>query len=143
MPARWLLGLVLVGALGCGGGPKLAPVSGTVTMDGSPLVGATVSFLPVSDPAALESPLGSTGKTNEKGEYALETLKQQKGALAGKHQVSITRLDPQIGQGDERPPRGGWPTKDMIPARYNEKTELTFDVPPSGTTKADFQLKSR
>ncbi len=33
--------------------------------------------------------------------------------------------------------------KALVPARYNAETELTFSVPPSGTTKADFDLTAK
>jgi hypothetical protein len=32
--------------------------------------------------------------------------------------------------------------KDKVPQRYNTGTELTFDVPPSGTDQANFDLRS-
>ena len=38
--------LVLLCALGCGGGPKRVPVSGTVTLDGEPLNGGVLHFYP-------------------------------------------------------------------------------------------------
>jgi hypothetical protein len=136
------LGFVLI--LGCSSGTKLAPVSGTVTLNGKPLAGASVNFEPQSsgEKKSLEAPLNSTGKTNDKGEYSLETIKGQKGAVVGKHKVYISLLKTQVGDGDARVPRGGWPTKDMVPIRYNEKSELTIDVPSGGTDKANFELKS-
>jgi hypothetical protein len=54
--------------------------------------------------------------------------------------VIISALEPHIGEGDARPPRGGWPLADSVPKRYNADTTLTFDVPPGGTDKADFAL---
>src|SRR5690606_492951 len=35
------------------------------------------------------------------------------------------------------------PQREMLPDRYNSKTELTITVPPEGTMSADFQLESR
>lgn len=40
-----IFAVVLV-AVGCGGGPERAPVSGTVKLDGKPLTTATVIFVP-------------------------------------------------------------------------------------------------
>jgi hypothetical protein len=31
---------------------------------------------------------------------------------------------------------------DPIPVEWNENSELTFDVPPGGTDRADFKLES-
>jgi len=138
-----LLGLTFLLILGCGTSTKLAPVSGTVTMNSKPLAGASVNFEPQSgDKKSLEAPLNSTGKTNEKGEYSLETIKGQPGAVVGKHKVYISLYKVQPGDGDQRMPRGGWPQKDLVPLRYNEKSELTFEVPSGGTDKANFDLKS-
>ena len=32
--------------------------------------------------------------------------------------------------------------ENVVPARYNDRTELTADVPPGGTTALSFELKS-
>ena len=141
MWVRWLFSSALLFAIGCGEG-RLAPVSGKVTLNGQPLVGATVGFEPLVERQGIEAPLSSTGKTNDKGEYTLETLKGQKGALVGLHKVAISLLQAQVGEGDARPPRSGWPVKDKVPARYNAKSELKIDVPAGGTDKADFDLKA-
>jgi hypothetical protein len=142
MRARLLLGLALVAALGCGG-KGFAPVSGTVTLDGKALAGATVSFQPIAPAGSVEAGPGSVGKTNDKGEYTLTGDRGQKGAIAGKHRVTITCLQQQVGDGDARPPRGGWPLADKVPARYNTNSQETFDVPSGGTDKANFALTSK
>jgi hypothetical protein len=141
MRARWLLGLAVVLAAGCGS-KRFAPVSGTVTMDGQPLVGATVTFSPVPPEGSTEAGDSSLGKTNEKGEYTLKSVKKS-GAQVGKHRVSISLVAQQVGDGDSRPPRGGWPMADKVPKKYNENSELTYDVPAGGTDKANWDLKSR
>jgi hypothetical protein len=33
--------------------------------------------------------------------------------------------------------------KDKVPEKYNQKTELVYDVPLGGTDEANFDLKSR
>jgi hypothetical protein len=140
MRTRLLLGFTLVLAIGCGGAKKFVPVSGKVTLNGNPLPQATVSFQPIAAPGAIEAGEGSTGKTNDKGEFTLSSSTGKNGAIMGDHRVSISALDPKVGECDERPPRGGWPKADKVPARYNAKSELTFAVPSSGTNKADFDL---
>jgi hypothetical protein len=140
MRARLLLGVTLLVALGCG--RKFVPVSGKVTLDGKALAGATVSFQPIASEGSSEAGIGSQGKTNDKGEFTLTTSTGKTGAVPGKHRVRITSLSQQVGEGDSRPPRGGWPLKDRVPERFNEKTTLTIEVPAGGTDKADFDLKS-
>jgi hypothetical protein len=141
MRARLLFGFAVVLGVGCGG-PKFAEVSGKVTLNGEPLANATVSFQPIAKRGSIEAGEGSTGKTNEKGKFILKSSTGKSGAQVGEHQVSISALDPKIGERDERPPRGGWPLVDKVPSRYNAKSELTFHVPRGGTTKADFELTS-
>jgi hypothetical protein len=141
MRARSLLGLAALFALGCGSG-KRAPVSGTVTLNGAPLAGATVTFQPIAPKGSIQAGDSSLGKTDESGKFTLRTTKGRNGALVGKHRVSISLLNPQVGDSDARPPRGGWPLADKVPPQYNAKSDLTFDVPPGGTDKADFPLKS-
>jgi len=142
MRARLLLGLVLLLALGCGTGRKIVPVSGTVTFNGKPLAGATVSFQPIAPPGTVEAGPGSQAKTNDNGEFTLKLSTGENGAVVGKHRIIISLLNEQIGDGDARPPRGGWPLADRVPKRYNSESQETFDVPAAGTTKADFTLTS-
>jgi hypothetical protein len=139
MRARLLLGFALMLGPGCGSG-KFAPVSGTVTMNGKPLAGATVIFSPIAKEGSIDAGPGSSGKTNEKGEYTLTSDTGRTGAVVGKHRVSVSLMGPSTGTGDERR-RPGTPVN-QVPVRYNGKTELTYEVPAGGTGKADFTLKS-
>jgi hypothetical protein len=69
-PRRSSLGLALLGCVaiviiaivaGCGkAGPKLAPVSGTITLDGAPLTDAVVSFVSASGYVS-SAPLDANG----------------------------------------------------------------------------------
>src|SRR4051794_10614674 len=99
MRARLALGLVLALALGCRG-KGFVPVSGKVTLNGQPLVGATVGFQPVAPEGATEAAPGSAGKTDEKGEYTLTASTGQNGAWVGRHRVIISLLSPKIGEDD-------------------------------------------
>lgn len=113
---------------GCGGGAS--SVSGVVTLDGKPVEGATVTFNPVGG-GGLGS---STGKTGPDGRYTLRTVAADKpGAAPGNHKVSIS-----LTRSDAKNPDGA--VTDVIPAKYNTKSDLTFDVPSGGTDKADFAL---
>jgi len=124
-------GLACVGAAGCGGGgPELAPVEGTVTLDGTPLPAATVVF----QPQGLGSP--SSGITDEEGHYELLYAVNRQGAMIGRHTVRITTYAQ--GRADEN----GEPTftPERVPPRYNSQTELTREVEPGGNT-FDFLLE--
>jgi hypothetical protein len=114
----------------------LASVSGTVTLDGKPIPNATVNFNPVDGKDAARA---STGTTDANGRYSLRVvMTKEAGAVVGKHRVSIGTLKTD----DKDPPARAPLPKDPIPERYNVRTELTFDVPSGGTSKADFALTS-
>jgi hypothetical protein len=142
MRQRLLLGLAFVFASGCGSS-KFVPVSGRVTLNGQPLANATVAFQPVGEGQTVEMGPGSSGKTNENGEYTLTTATGKKGAVVGKHRVLISTVETNSEE-EQRPQRGKRPAPDKIPRRYRigEKDELSFVVPPAGTDKADFALTS-
>jgi hypothetical protein len=139
----WVFGTLFFCAIGCGG-PSFVPVSGTVTLDDKPLPNATVGFYPLGAKPGAPS-LNSSGKTNDKGEFTLSAaLSNNKGAVVGKHRVSITLEPDLIGTSDlpaNKLPKGGKPPK--MPAKYQgEGSELTCDVPSGGKSDANFSLKS-
>jgi len=126
--------------VGCGGsGGKVAPVTGTVTLDGKPLANALVAFQPMATPGKPNAGMGSTGITDANGKYTLKTVDTDRsGAVVAKHSVMIT-MKPESSDLDvPRPPQ-----KALLPAKYNHQSELQFDVQPGGTDAANFDLKSR
>ena len=93
-----LLSCLLVGTLaGCGGGgpevPDTAPAGGTVTLDGAPVEGATVTFIPdARDDGAIKNAYGTT---DANGKFTLSTPvsgTKTDGAVLGRHQVTITKI---------------------------------------------------
>ncbi len=69
--------------------PELARVTGTVTIDGEPVAGATLTFQP--DPDADPPPKGSAsiGRTDNEGRYELTYVRDIEGAVIGQHKVLI------------------------------------------------------
>jgi hypothetical protein len=134
VPARVAaLAVALAVLSGCGGGTTT--VSGVVTLDGNPVEGATVLFTPESGDGGGVG--GSSGKTDAQGRYTLRTVADDRaGAARGKHKVTIS-----LSKSDPKSPEGA--VTDLIPAKYNTKSELTFDVPSGGTDKADFVLTTK
>ena len=123
------LGTIVVTSLlllvvGCGKGdrPDLAPVSGTVTLDGQPLAGAAVVFRP-------QQGRTSRGYTNQHGQYELIYLRDIKGAKPGKNTVTITTAT------EESP-------QEAVPAKYNTQTELCADV-QDDSNAINFELSSQ
>jgi hypothetical protein len=131
----WLL-VVLVLLAGCGNkeGP-FAPVSGVVLLNGKPLADASVSFTPVVTEQTAYGP-GSHAITDAQGRFTLKVSSANRtGALVGKHTVRIS-----LGDAPKGDPGGAHLTKELLPPRYNSKSELTFEVLPDGTQEAKFEL---
>jgi len=120
-----LLSLLGAWIAGCSQGdrPELAEATGTITLDGKPLAGATVLFRP------SEGGRPSRGFTDDSGRYELTYIRDIKGAQLGSHQVIITTATEQ--QPEER-----------LPGRYNQATTLTAEV-QAGSGSHDFELSSR
>lgn len=118
-----LLPLIGMTFMGCGNGdrPPLGNVSGTVTMDGEPLVGVIVTFKPTNGRPAV-------GVTDATGKYQLEYSRGVKGTKVGSNTVGFS-----------------WPIgvagSHEIPARYSGKSDLEQEV-ESGCNSFDFDLES-
>ncbi len=139
MLRRHVLGFVFVSSLlvGCGA-PKVVPVSGRVTLDGKPLPNASVEFLPLVDGIKTVAP-GSVGETGPDGTYSLYVAGTgERGAVVGHHPVAIYVREVDVpAQKDSFPARE---KRQIVPARYGNGKTLSFDVPPEGSTAADFAL---
>jgi len=133
------LAAALLVLAGCGSGGKIAPVSGTVTLDGKPLANALVAFQPIATAGKPNAGMGSTGKTDANGKYTLKTVDtDHSGAVLAKHSVMITIMPESSDLDIPRPPQ-----KALLPAKYNHNSELQFDVQAGGSDSANFDLKSR
>ncbi|MFI4876659.1 MAG: carboxypeptidase-like regulatory domain-containing protein [Blastopirellula sp. JB062] len=135
---RWLSVALLLTACGCAGeqlDPEYKPVTGTVTLDGRPLPDAQLSFVP------LGSGSSGSGFTDESGKYQLYYAARRPGAKFGENRVFITKSKPSTGKQGEF---AGMREADieMLPARYNRKTELTANIEDKRNV-IDFDLKSK
>lgn len=150
-----LLLLVLVGACNRGSSrPPTYPVTGTVTLKGKPLEGATVVFVP-AEGAAHEA---ATGTTDAAGKYKLSTYTADDGANAGEYRIKVSKFDlrkptkeeqdayisyeeeqKRQFSTDEKPTP---PAKNILLPKYgNEATSgLTFTVNQSGPNVFDISL---
>lgn len=134
----WVLALLCF-MVGCFGSDKIVPVSGLVTLDGKPLPGAVVGFEPIAQQGDLKAGYGSYSKTDDEGRYTLRSLKNEEGALVGQHRVSVSTV---IGKEGPNGEMLGL-TKERVPSRYNNDTQLVIEVPPGGTDEANLELESR
>ena len=125
-----LLALICVG---CGpGGPEIASVEGTVTMDGKLLRNAAVVFIPENG-----RPAGAT--TDSEGHYVLNFTEGRRGAIPGKNSIRITTLRDAGVDVDGKSVPG---SKETIPMKYNSASQLTFMVKDGEKNVANFDIKS-
>src|SRR5579871_979090 len=129
------LGFALSFALvGCGGGPAIHPVEGTVRFkDGTPAVGCTVEFRS-GDGATATNASGDVGAD---GKYKLTTFvegKPRDGAVAGPNRVIV------VGP----PSSSSGPPPLAIPIKYADyaTSGLSFDVKP-GPNEYNITLEKR
>lgn len=124
---------------GCGGGssngPELAYVEGKVTMDGEPLNGAKIEFVPKGGEG---SP--AIGTTDENGHFVMRFSLSKEGATVGENVVRIRTAGlEEDEQGNERQ------VPETVPAKYNanaeENPEMNVTVPAEGK-EFNFELSS-
>ena len=88
-----LLGIGLL--VGCGpSNPPTYKVSGVVKLDGKPVPGATISFVPDSGTEAQPA----AGISDNEGKYALTTFASGDGAMKGMYLVTVLKVQTEAGQ---------------------------------------------
>jgi hypothetical protein len=136
-----------VALAGCGGGGATSPVTGVVTLDGKPLAGASIQFVPQG------SGRDATGETDKDGAFVMSTFKPRDGVVPGTYKVVIS---PPTGTADptphgsaedamaaaSKPQTKKQSTGPAFPQKYSrpDQTPLTQEVPVKG--KLTFDLKS-
>jgi hypothetical protein len=139
--------VVVLAGPGCSGG--LVKVNGVVLLDGQPLEGAVVTFVPVE----ADKGRSATGTTDKEGNFQLSTTKPNDGVAPGEYKVTVV-----YAEGPVPAPAGGMkeafesfekghkdkqkPPRFNVPAKYGDpsKTDLRQKVPTDG--KVTLDLKS-
>ena len=120
--------------LGCPGnkGPKVYPVSGTITMDGQPLPGAKVVFMPTNPGGPA---LSATGQTDESGKFTVQTSSGTAagGTTEGEYKVTVRKTRDEWDGHSYLPNPGGEPIKDSkavddLPPIYGKVAETPFSA---------------
>jgi hypothetical protein len=138
-----LVGFCAVWFMGCGpGAPRVAPISGRVTLDGQPLPKASVTFVPMATKENPNPGPTAQGMTDDDGRYQISVDVATPGAVVGQCRIYITTIlsDPALDDRDAGGPIRK--VRDKVPPRYNTGTELVFAVPAGGTDQANFELTS-
>lgn len=135
--------VALATTLGCSESKfEYAPVSGSVKLDGQPVSGARVVFMPQASGESREAGPYSNGETDDQGNFELSSVDTdpRDGAVVGNHRIVIstrkTHLDP-----DNRDIEI-IDVPESIPRSYTnyQKTPLTFQVSTDGKNEANFDL---
>jgi hypothetical protein len=143
-----LAALASAALTGCDSGPTLVPVSGTVTLDGKPLEGANIAFVPdSSNPAPQTQGMDVTGSS---GNYKV-MYNNRSGIAAGKYKVTISKLEAKPGvvlpeefKKDPVMAKMAGLVKETMPDSVSGgvgETQFERVVPPEGGT-FDFDVKA-
>jgi hypothetical protein len=138
-------GLLLVISVGCGGANPLnrQAVSGQVTLDGVPLATGNIEFAPLG-----ESQVTGSGAVIVNGRYEIPQLR---GLAPGKYRIRLHAATESNGPATAKPSVGQMPPEvvghrvgvELIPARYNTKSELAIEVVAGPKNTFDFDVKSK
>ena len=117
--------------------PPLGRVRGKVTMDGRPLAGVDVVFLP-------EKGRPSMATTDAAGHYDLWYINRTMGAKVGPHKVFVrpTEMPPEDATANGSSGAALVAPPPKIPAKYTKRSTLTAEVKP-GRNTFDFALESK
>lgn len=137
-----LAAAILYATAGCSSRLNAVPVSGTVCVNGKPVENIAVSFSPIPGQAVL-APTAS-GITDANGRFTLSIVGEHRisGAIPGKHRVTLNprtvgldRLSHEEGMRRVAKANAAFPAS-------SRDGSLTFEVPTTGTTHADFTFTS-
>lgn len=156
------ISLSLPALTGCGGDPATAdrpatvPVQGTVTMDGKPVEGATVTFMPATQARPGQAAQGNAAvdRTDAKGHYEATTFEAGDGVVPGDYVVTVVKqevpqakelsMEEYIAQGPQAPAADAGP-KHLLPEQYAKKqtSPLKVTVKESEGEPLDFELSGK
>ncbi len=129
---------------GCGPRrPKTVPVTGVVTLDGKPVQGASVMFSPEGEGRP------AMGETDQEGKFSLKTFDPGDGAILGKHQVTVRKVEVSGFQADPdglsgAPIPGGIKERWIIPRKYSDPKQWDHTVEvESGMEPLKLELTSQ
>lgn len=131
---------VIVTTLGCNSGPKLHPVTGTVTYNGQTVAGADVTLHAANEAAELKP---ARGVTDASGNFSVKTYlgpdADRNGAMAGQYKITVTKFPQTVGIAD--PYKPGGIVKNELPEKYATapKTPLSREV-TTGTNHFPLEL---
>ena len=141
------LGSLLLMVSGCGdSGPKdsvykLVPVSGTVTFDGKPAVGAFISF----KPTGTTNGNGASAAVDAVGKFKITNPNGKEGIPVGSYVVLVSRIV--LAEGSPAPGSPGFIPNagaETMPPLWSDISKAgdhnTITIPDIGNTKLEFAI---
>lgn len=135
--------------VGCGGGaavpkdrPACTKVSGVVTLDGTPLEGATVTLHPNGKGH------GAFGTSDASGQFVLETFVKGDGAVPGDYKISVKKVEGAAGGTQPAPGEPGYDPnpkpvvpKSLLPEKYADFTKSGLSVQVGTEAMSDLKIE--
>ncbi len=151
--------LLMLTIVGCKSGADVEEVTGTVTLDGTAIPGANITFSPVAGGTGA----AAVGTTDTSGKFTVTDMNSDKpgsGAKAGEYKVGVRWYKPSDPSSASATGDGGETTKladdkaartgvsgpeVLLPAAYGdpETSGLTATVKNGGPNNFDFPLDSK
>lgn len=141
---RIALAVLVLPLAGCGGGPSLYPVTGTVTQGGKAVADAEVVFIPDTKNADRTD---GGGRTDSSGKY-VAMFRDREGLAAGKYKIIIAQSAGSAESGalaERAAATVKQATRTAAQAAAESKAEESFDreVKTAGPNVFDFDLKKK
>ncbi|MFM8570638.1 MAG: hypothetical protein ACKOAU_03475 [Pirellula sp.] len=131
--------------LGCNGKklPTIVKAEGVVTLDGTPVENATITFI------SEKTDYHAVGNTNAQGKFAMRVSRSEYngaiGACPGSYKVEILKSVISGGKGGEGGGEATVNLQNALPAMYATiaTSGLTVTVPDKGSDQLNFELTSK
>ncbi len=129
-PAKWLLslGIALVMLAGCSQSTTHGIIEGTISLDGVALAEGVVRFVPVDESSQTASASIAEGKFTATVPVGMMRVECSAPKVVGRQKMYNTPDSPEVDVVGE-----------LLPPRYNVRSELTYDVRP-GTQQHAIEL---
>ncbi len=114
-----MLGIALLALAGCSQSTTHGTIEGTVTLDGLALPKGVVRFVPVHESSQTASASIVEGRFTAKVPVGMMRIECSAPKIIGRRKMYNTPSSPEVDVVGE-----------LVPARYNMRSELTFDVQP-------------
>lgn len=131
-PAAVPVVLIVAALAGCGRGIERVGVAGAVSLDGAPLADGAISFVPLAGGP-------SAGCRISDGRFSIP---RAQGPGPGRYRVEIVAFETtgRRVEDDDVPGATQAVTRQVIPARYNERSTLEVELGRDGANALEFAI---